>query len=850
MERSFLELPPGLALDLALDMSALRERVDAVLGRAPYWFPVRHHSPTVALHLGAVIRQRRPALVLIEGPAHATPLVPHLLDRRTRPPVAIYSSYRDDDDVLGRAGKDTPSPDVPFRSATWYPLVPYSPELVAIQAAREVGAECAFIDAPHHALIGRYEGGSGESLGSGDGADGGSGEGSGEGSEGSGEGIEGSGEGSEAADPSAGVESDEHGSEWLMVHSEFYRQLARAAGFRTFDEAWDGLFEVAGRTRSAEDFRRDMAYFCAATRATVDPRRIASDDTLPRERYMYAEVKRHLAERSLDPEAVVVVTGGFHLMLDRDDPTAPPQPPAGTVNTTLVPYSYYRMAERSGYAAGNRAPAFYQQQWNIGGGDYHELVLEHVTRVIRRARRKGRPLSSADAIAVTQHATMLGQLRGRSEPVLDDIEDALVTCCCKGDPDEVGLELREAMVECAVGSRVGAVTPAVGQLPIAADFHAQLSELKLGEATQRDHEMELKLDLREPGDARRSAFLHRLGYLGVPLANNDRSAGDLRGTINQERWTLRWSPRIDPALAECSQYGDTLEGAATARLEEELARAGDSAGATAGRVLEAIQMDLPGVTARLGAICGPAIDADARFVSLAQGLGRLLMLDQHAAYRELDRAVVADLVVRCYGRATFAIPDVSSVPPEEEAAVVQGLMGVAEALLGQDRIPLDRDLFSEYVRIAAADTTVMYMRGVFLGLLAELRVLAPDDLAAEIRALARGSMETMVEAGSFVRGAMEVSRTSLMLGADTLVRAVDELLRAADWDTFLVMLPRLRAAFGRLQGADLGVFCGRVAHAYALGDAEELDLSLTVGAAALMAEVDHRVAEIMEEWDA
>ncbi len=130
---------PGLALDPA----ALLSRVQQVLDADPYWFPVRHCSPTVALHVRAAIRARSPRLVLIEGPAEATHLIPHLLDRKTRPPVAIYSCHRADDD----ASEDR------ARSSVWYPLLPYSPELVAIMAAQEVGAECAFIDLPHHALI-------------------------------------------------------------------------------------------------------------------------------------------------------------------------------------------------------------------------------------------------------------------------------------------------------------------------------------------------------------------------------------------------------------------------------------------------------------------------------------------------------------------------------------------------------------------------------------------------------------------------------------------------------------------------------------------------------------------------
>ena len=57
------------------------------------------------------------------------------MDAKTRPPVAIYSSYRDDDNVLGLAGIESPAADIPARFACWYPLLAYSPEYVAMAAA-------------------------------------------------------------------------------------------------------------------------------------------------------------------------------------------------------------------------------------------------------------------------------------------------------------------------------------------------------------------------------------------------------------------------------------------------------------------------------------------------------------------------------------------------------------------------------------------------------------------------------------------------------------------------------------------------------------------------------------------
>src|SRR5690606_36616217 len=110
------------------------------------------------------------------------------------------------------------------------------------------------------------------------------------------------------------------------------------------------------------------------------------------------------------------------------------------------------------YGAGHRAPHFLQMHWESLQGERNELLAEYVIRVLEKARRRGEAVSSADAISVTQHARMLAALRGRHRPVLDDLHDALLTCCCKGDPRDVGTRLLEAFDDVDIGTKVGRVT--------------------------------------------------------------------------------------------------------------------------------------------------------------------------------------------------------------------------------------------------------------------------------------------------------------------------------------------------------------------------------------------------------
>ena len=79
-----------------LELGSVEARTEAVLGEDLYWFPVRHHSPAVAKQLAAALAERKPAVVFIEAPSDSLDLLRFVVDSKTKPPVAIYSSYRDD----------------------------------------------------------------------------------------------------------------------------------------------------------------------------------------------------------------------------------------------------------------------------------------------------------------------------------------------------------------------------------------------------------------------------------------------------------------------------------------------------------------------------------------------------------------------------------------------------------------------------------------------------------------------------------------------------------------------------------------------------------------------------------
>jgi hypothetical protein len=94
-------------------------------------FGVRHLSPAGAWHLRHYLDTLKPELVLIEGLADATELIPDVTRRGTRPPIALLA-YTDS---------------LPVRTLI-YPLARYSPEFQAMSWADEHDATVDFIDLP------------------------------------------------------------------------------------------------------------------------------------------------------------------------------------------------------------------------------------------------------------------------------------------------------------------------------------------------------------------------------------------------------------------------------------------------------------------------------------------------------------------------------------------------------------------------------------------------------------------------------------------------------------------------------------------------------------------------------
>lgn len=269
---------------------------------------------------------------------------------------------------------------------------------------------------------------------------------------------------------------------------------------RNLEQSEDMTAYKAGSALFGESLRKD---------SEVSDKTFVRD--IIRESFMKRKAKEFI-KKGIDPEKIVAVTGAFHtsaiesldgamtdeeyMALEKKDS-----------NITLMPYSYYRLSKRTGYGAGNAAPAYYELIWQgLLNEDMTFHERKYLSTLAKYMREHGGIVSSAQVIEATRLARSLAALRGGSIPTLCDLKDASITCMGGGSFGELAMGFAES----DIGKKIGHVPQDAMQTSIQSDFISQLNELKL-EKYKELVAKPLQLDLRENlrVKSRESAFLDR-----------------------------------------------------------------------------------------------------------------------------------------------------------------------------------------------------------------------------------------------------------------------------------------------------------------------------------------------------
>lgn len=707
------------------------------------WLPIRHHSPACAHQVAAVIRQVRPATVLIEGPRDATPLVRHLSDSTLVAPVALFTTYAD------RRGDGQPR-----RTAAYYPLCAYSPELVAITTANEVGAQTRFIDLTWPEQVHTAQA---------------------------------------SSEPVAHPQSLQH--ERALRQGTWLTEACRRSRVRDPDDLWDAWFESDGREREPAAFFRDVLAWCTACRLEHSPGELSADGNLVREAAMRAEIDRALREV---PGRMVVVTGGFHTVALPQ--TAPAMPPAVTiknpedVGTWLMRYDFVQLDRLNGYASGMPSPGFWQWRWE--GADLGELLVT-IARELRAG--SGSP-SVADTAAAVSQLQRLAAFRGHRRPTRYDLLDAVTSLFIKGARDIEGVAVLAKVRKLLAGDRVGVVPASVGRPPLVLDFERQVAVLRC-KLSVEEHGLDLDL-YRSAGHRETSRFLHRLLLLEVPFAHKDAGPDFAAGTDLhrvREIWRYQWNPAVEARLVECSRYGATVEGAATALLLEQVQEIeqGERRSERAARlVVEACRCGLHAQARHLLPQLHGLISNDSDVSSVIAASNHLhLLVTGREPLEAHELPAVDTAVLMAWTRASYLITGLAKVAQDAEDDACQDLLSwsVLTESLSDPTCPGLR--LERLIDVSRGDNPAV--AGTAHGLLYDDGQVDGAELARHLAGHLAAATRDPSVGGRFLRGVLCAARSACW-NEPALIDAVHVTLRDLAEDQFTAVLPHLRLAFAEL----------------------------------------------------
>ncbi|MFI1830606.1 DUF5682 family protein [Streptomyces sp. NPDC020412] len=718
------------------------EAADVLAGcREPYLIGVRHHSPALAAAVPALLEQAAPEVVFVELPEEFAPWLGHLADPRTVPPVALAGSGAD---------------------LVFLPFAEFSPELAAIRWARAAGVEVVPFDLPLAARHGS-DGHRGAAL-PGDGPD------------------------EAAAGPGPG----------------FAAALRARAGGRLGDDLWDRLVEAAAPGCAPEALRRAALLVGWALREDeLTPPGGVDPYDLRREAHM----RRRLAERGERRAAAVI--GAFHapalVGASAAEPVAAPVTEAGAsveVVTSLVPYAYPLLDERSGYPAGIRDPGWQEGVFRAGGDPARmdELLTATAVRICAALRAAGHPSGPADAREVVRVARDLATLRGLPSAGRGELAEAVQTVLTQGKLLGRGRVVAAAMEDVLVGSRRGRLAPDTPRSGLGPSVEALLSELKLPGPDASDRR-ELRLDvLRSDLDRRREISLRRLVVCGVPYGEESSVATVGDASALTTRWHVAWSPSSAAMLDVAGVHGVTLEQAAEGVLRRRSAEQHRGGGPTAadavGGLAEATRCVLPSLAAQRLAELAELLPATGTLPELLDGMS-LLERIRSGHVPGIDADWERPAVEGAYEELTAAgVRALDGLAGSTEPSDAHALLALVDRAAG---LGAGLRLVDALARLESDGTALMK------GAAGAARVLLGQQDAAAFgarlasRADGATSRELRARLTDVLRGALLGAGPLLETGSalDPLVERVESFSDRA----FLDRLPALRAGFDVLSPA-------------------------------------------------
>lgn len=670
-----------------------------------------------------------------------------------------------------------------------YPFAEYSPEYQAILWARENNTECHFFDLESDIILGLEK------------------------------------------------RDDETKEEEIISETNPKKSIETdMEGFweRTLEQSEDMHAYRAGSALFGESIRKDT---------NADEKSFIRDTV--RESFMKRKIKEYI-EKGFDTEKIVAITGAFHTsaieslegaMSDKEYKALVRR----ESNVTLMPYSYYRLSKRTGYGAGNAAPAYYELLWQgflDGDITYHER--KYLSSLAKYMREHGGIVSSAQVIEATRLARELAIIRGGSVPTLEDLKDASITCMGGGSFGEMAM----GFAETDIGKKIGSVPQDAMQTSIQSDFTLKLKQLKL-EKYKELVATPLQLDLRENLrvkseesaflDLNRSFFLYRLVVLGIDFAKIKKSNQD--NATWAENWILQWTPEAEIQIVESVLKGDTIADAVAFVLSERLLEA-TKISEIAEVIEDAFNCGLPKIVEGAKRSLDEMTNGAIAMCDIADTVSKLSNMILFGDIRKLDREPLIPIVKRLCIRASLMLVGESACDDIAAASLAEDIQKIHNVFMVQDFLA-ESLWFDKLTELSNRDDLNTKISGLATAILLDAGKIDEPTLRKEVSR--RLSVGMPAELGANWFAGLSMRNHYALIGRLTLWESLSEYLDTLDEEEFRRSAVFLRRAFVEYSAKEKDMIAENLGEIWGLNAQEVSEI--------INSEIKEVDTEILEDFD-
>ena len=735
------------------------------------YFPIRHHSPVCSYHVEQIIKDYAPDCILIEGPDNSNDILSYIAHEETTYPIAIYYSYKD---VKGELGEENEN------YSCYYPILEYSPELVAIKSALAKDIFVKFIDLPYakRLLNTKNEYGVRKKA-----------------------------------------DKNSYNDDYLLSDHKFFEAVCEETNTRSFDEFWEKSFEINGLSMSTKDFVTQFNMYTYILRANSKQEDLQNEGTLIREQYMYEQILN--AKKTY--KKILVITGGFHtyglIQLQNDKKSQiefksviKPQE-----KTYIMPYSMEETDALNGYASGMISPNFYQDIWlNINNVDttYTDTILKYLLAVSKECKKKKILITLSDQISAFTSANMLAQLRNKNQCGKYELLDGVTSCFIKGELNLSTNTPIETLKKLLTGNSVGNICSQSPTPPIVSDFQEICKKYKLKISDTLQKEVVLGIFASER-HREISKFLYQLHFLDCAFSTKTRGSTLKDKTdrnLIKETWTYKWSAKVMARLIENSIYGATVYSASYQLLTKKIKEASTSKDCA----LLLIDCFLMGINDKLGFLKDKIEDIiinDGDFFSSASALEYLVQLyDLKELYNESDTLEYKNLIDICFNKTVSVLSYVQNISEDLESQVIKLiklLFDITCKAQFENKKPVLIDIFKEIIQDKSTNPAVL---GAITGILYSTNEIDSNDIFEMFNSYL-SDVQNTIKSARYLSGLFYTAR-DLIFVSEEFIKILHKMISDISYEDFQQIIPELRLAFSYFTVSETNKIAKKVANFY------------------------------------